>query len=108
MDYNDIKLRIKQLLKARSITSKQMAEDIGYTPQGYRGWFLNKTLRVQTVFDIAEYLKVDPRLILFGENSNSIHSAGEDRDHYAPQYIEERISELEEKVQQIESRLESN
>lgn len=104
MDYNDIKLRIKRLLKERSITSKQMAADIGYTPQGYRGWFVNHTLRVKTILDIASYLKVDPRLILFGNMDSSLLSAASDeRPTYSPLYIEDRIAQLEQRVLELES-----
>jgi transcriptional regulator with XRE-family HTH domain len=106
MDYNEIKLRIKKLLKERSLTSKKMAEDIGYTPQGYRGWFLNQTLRVKTIMEIASYLKVDPRQILFGTTQNDVlSSASEERPFYSPVYIEDRLAQLEHRVLELESSL---
>lgn len=103
MDYTEIKNRITRVSKAQSITNKQMAADLGFTPQGYRGWFLEKTLRVKTVFDIAEYLNVDPRYILFGDVDQNLVS--EDNPGYKPVYIEDRMASMEQRIEALEKKV---
>ncbi|UTW66477.1 helix-turn-helix transcriptional regulator [bacterium SCSIO 12643] len=106
MDYLKIKDRITQILKIKGLTTKQMASDLGFTPQGYRLWFVEGTLRVRTVIDISQYLDIDPADLLFPPFEDSIPVFYEARPSYKNSYVEDRISTLERRVQLLEKSIE--
>lgn len=104
MDYIGIKNRISTQLNEIGISAQKMAEDLNFTPQGYRKWFLTETLRVKTVMDIAEYLKVDPSYLLFGNNEINVSDSvvNEPTGTYkTKQYLEQRVEALETQMKKL-------
>lgn len=102
MDYFKIKDRITQILKTKGLTTKQMAADLGFTPQGYRLWFVDGTLRVRTVLDIAHYLDMDPADLLFSTLESPTPVLYETKSNYKNSYVEDRIATLERKIRLLE------
>jgi transcriptional regulator with XRE-family HTH domain len=102
MEYLKIKDHITKLLKQKGITTKKMAADLGFTPQGYRLWFVEQTLRVRNVIDIAQYLDITPSELLFFSSSNEPSIFNETKPNYKSSHIEDRISILEQRIQELE------
>lgn len=103
MDYLRIKDHITKLLKEKGISTKKMAADLGFTPQGYRLWFVEGTLRIRTVIDISEYLDITPSELLFFQDTHHSHILNETRPMYGSSHIEDRISILEQRISELEN-----
>ena len=70
--YRQIGLKIAYYRKLRGLTQEELAEQIGLTP-AYIGHLeapnISKALSLDTLFDIADVLNVDPQKFLSFEES---------------------------------------
>ena len=103
MDYNKIKIRISLAQKEINVSTKKMSDDLDFTPQGYRKWFIEETLRVRTVISIADYLKVSPAYLLFGNlaGSDTGNMVNEPPSHYGKEYLEQRLDRIEQELKEL-------
>lgn len=65
--YNEMQQRIETIRKQKKISQKELCDHLDVTPQGWRGFFKNETIRVKTILDVADLLGVDPENILYNK-----------------------------------------
>ncbi len=102
MNYKKIKGTITARLSEMGISTQKMSTDLGFTPQGYRKWFVKENIRVNTVLDIAEYLKLDPKTLLFGNQEAGVTNLNEGNVPYTTKkQLEHRVMELEGQMKEV-------
>ena len=107
MDYRRVKSIITARLSEMGVSTQKMAQDLGFSPQGYRKWFIQETLRVKTVIEIAEYLDLDPETLLFGGNDIlPTNNIGDKPLQYTKKkYLEQRVDDLETRMDEVLKKL---
>lgn len=93
-----IRRRVENLLEERSLTAKWLYTTIGMTKTGYRQMWENSTIKLVTLYAIAEALKVSTDELMHGRQSE----AAEPPAHYGQRYLEDRVKELEDRMRRVE------
>jgi transcriptional regulator with XRE-family HTH domain len=77
MDYEKLKIKIKILLAEKGTSESKMCEEIGVTREGYSKSFRVKSINVNTLQSVANYLGV-PLWHLLGDTKTNISTENED------------------------------
>lgn len=104
MNYEVIRLRMISLLKEQNKSIGNMAKELGFTTQGLKKSFDNGKPRIDILENIANYLGVDFKTFLFGDDT--IISSKKTKTptvHSIPkQFLEQRVDELEKRLNKLE------
>lgn len=93
-----IRQRVENLLQERSLTAKWLYTAIGMTKTGYRQMWDNSTIKLVTLYAIAEALQVPAGRLMHGEQNTAM----EPQAVYGKRYLEDRVQELEDRMRRVE------
>ncbi len=98
--------RVEKLLDARGLTTKWLYDRVGMSKEGWSNMLQSGSMKLGTLYKVAQALKVEPVTLLIGDTPELATVSAEPPARYGTgRYLEDRVADLEQELQNLKAKL---